>query len=319
MAEGGTVEQQGEGVEQLSIGPVVGVQRRALGAVDGGEVGVHVGAAEAEDRLLRVADRDQAMTGEGAVEDHPLQPVGVLELVDEDEAVAGGELVGERRAVHGVVEGGSEVADESVVADLAARLLAPGDLGDCGVDTLRPRSRRAPRRRGRLATGAGVGQHRADRLDEVALDVRRGSWSAGVRCSRLEARALQRPPAVVGRQRQRVVGEAVEEQVAHDLGDQLAVVLDQPGGPGSARPQTALRQGLLAEAVDRRDRRLVEVGKGAMQAGAAALPHTVRPGVEDVQPLLAGQAAARRRGGRRRAAACCGCGRGVPRRRLGCT
>ena len=88
VAQPGAVEEQGEGVEQLTVGPMVGAQRRPLGAADGVEVGVHVGAAEAEDRLLRVADGDQPMIGEGAVEDLPLQPIGVLELVDEDEAIA---------------------------------------------------------------------------------------------------------------------------------------------------------------------------------------------------------------------------------------
>ena len=88
MTELGAVEEQAEGVEQLSIGAVIGAQRRPLGAAHGVEVGVHVGAAEAEDRLLRIADGDQAVAGEGAVEDLPLQPVGVLELVDEDEPVA---------------------------------------------------------------------------------------------------------------------------------------------------------------------------------------------------------------------------------------
>ena len=83
MAEAGTVEEQAEGVEELPVGAVIRPQRGPLGAAHGVEIGVHVGAPEAEDRLLRIADRDQSMTGEGAVEDLPLQPVGVLELVDQ--------------------------------------------------------------------------------------------------------------------------------------------------------------------------------------------------------------------------------------------
>ena len=62
---------------------------------------MHVGAAESVDRLLGIADGDEAMAGEGAVEDLPLQSIGVLELVDEDEPVAAGELGGELGAVAG--------------------------------------------------------------------------------------------------------------------------------------------------------------------------------------------------------------------------
>ena len=99
---------------------------------------MHVGTAETEDRLLGVADGDQPVIGEGALEDLPLHAVGVLELVDEDHAVPGGELRRELDTVAGVIEGGSEVADEAVVADLAPRPLASLDLGDGGGDAFRP-------------------------------------------------------------------------------------------------------------------------------------------------------------------------------------
>ena len=122
-------------------------QRRALGAAHGVEVGVDVGTAEAVDRLLRVADGDQPVTGEGALEDLPLQPVGVLELVDEDQPVALGELLGELDAVARVGEGRREVADEAVVADLPARPLAPLDLGDGVGDAFRPAPARPADRR----------------------------------------------------------------------------------------------------------------------------------------------------------------------------
>ena len=54
------------------------------------EVGVDVGAAEGVDRLLRVADEDErrAAVAERAAHDVPLDGVGVLELVDEHDAVA---------------------------------------------------------------------------------------------------------------------------------------------------------------------------------------------------------------------------------------
>ncbi len=63
-----------------------------VGAIARGEVGEQVGAAEAVDRLLGVADQEQrAMAILGAVdavEDAELQRVGVLELVDQRHRVA---------------------------------------------------------------------------------------------------------------------------------------------------------------------------------------------------------------------------------------
>ena len=145
MTEPSAVEQQAEGVEQLPVGAMVRAQRCPLGAAHGVEIGVHVGAAEPEDRLFRVADGDQSVTGEGAVEDLPLQPIGVLELVDEDEPIAGGQLGGELRTLARVGKRSCEVADESVVADLPADSLASLDLGD-GLGDACPTIRRPVRR-----------------------------------------------------------------------------------------------------------------------------------------------------------------------------
>jgi hypothetical protein len=71
------------------------------GGADGVEVGVHIGAAEGIDRLFGVADQHQpgaTSTGtavidgradtEGLFYDLPLDRVGVLELVDQDNRVA---------------------------------------------------------------------------------------------------------------------------------------------------------------------------------------------------------------------------------------
>ena len=54
------------------------------------QVGVDVGAAEGVDRLLGIADEDErhAALAERAAHDVPLDRVGVLELVDEHDAVA---------------------------------------------------------------------------------------------------------------------------------------------------------------------------------------------------------------------------------------
>ena len=68
----------------------VGEQRRSMiCVVRGVEIAENVCPAEGVDGLLRIADEDQgAMTVEGGLEDRPLGRVGVLELVDEDQAVA---------------------------------------------------------------------------------------------------------------------------------------------------------------------------------------------------------------------------------------
>ena len=76
----------------------------------------------------------------------------------------------------------------------------------------------------------------------------------------------------------------------HNLGDELGVVLDEfDGVSAAAGAQTTLGQGLLAEAVDRRDRRLVEAGQGPAQPGTAPLANPWRPGVEHDEPLVAGR------------------------------
>ena len=76
--------------------------------------------------------------------------------------------------------------------------------------------------------------------------------------------------------------------VANDFGDHLAVALDELRRADAAGAQTALGERLLAEPVNRRDRRLVEAGEAPAQPGAPALAHPRRSGVEHPQPLLAG-------------------------------
>ncbi len=80
-----------ERVEQRRVAAPVdgqrGVVRRRLRGL---QVADDVGAAEGVDRLLRVADQHQrGVAVEGEPQDVPLHRVGVLELVDQHDAVAG--------------------------------------------------------------------------------------------------------------------------------------------------------------------------------------------------------------------------------------
>ena len=90
VAERCAAEDRGHPVEQQRVAAPVGRQgahdrRRRAGL----EVGVHVGAAEAVDGLLRVADQHQgAVAVERLAQDRPLHRVGVLELVDQHHPVA---------------------------------------------------------------------------------------------------------------------------------------------------------------------------------------------------------------------------------------
>ena len=58
-----------------------------VGDLFGGlQIGGQIGAAEAEDRLLRIADDEQPRVSafhENAAKDVPLQRVGVLEFIDD--------------------------------------------------------------------------------------------------------------------------------------------------------------------------------------------------------------------------------------------
>ena len=130
---------------------------------------MHVGAAEAVDGLLRVADGDQCPRAEGRVEDIPLQSVGVLELVDEHDGKALGELCRDDGASAGVGERALQSGHEVVVADLAAGALSPVDglvraLDDVGP----PRSRLVVAVLGNVAR-AGVREHRLNRFDQIFL------------------------------------------------------------------------------------------------------------------------------------------------------
>ena len=91
VAEPRAAEERVVGVEQALVAAPVRLQRRArAGGLGGGEVRVDVRAAEGIDGLLGVADEHERplAVAEGAVDDRPLDGVGVLELVDEDDLEA---------------------------------------------------------------------------------------------------------------------------------------------------------------------------------------------------------------------------------------
>ena len=107
VAELGAGEQRVVGVDQRLVGAAVLAQRGSRpGNLGRLEVRVHVGAAERVDRLLGVGDEHErdAPFRERAIEDLPLDRVGVLELVDEHDvepgaqACAGGLATRARRA-----------------------------------------------------------------------------------------------------------------------------------------------------------------------------------------------------------------------------
>ncbi len=113
---------------------------RAADLLDGaacGVVGVHVGAAEAVDGLLRVADDVEAVRvalEEDAAEDGPLRFVRVLELVDQGGAVAAAQLAHEGRPAR-TVEGIPYGVDHVGEVDLAAARFGDGEaLGDGGQE-----------------------------------------------------------------------------------------------------------------------------------------------------------------------------------------
>ena len=128
-------------------------------------VGRHVGAAESVDRLLRIADDDdRARVGElgrrePAVEDPPLEPVGVLELVDEHHGEPTAKGGGGACGVRGVVgEAGGEVGDERVEGRHGGAASAIRDVVDDVFDEFAPGGGEGL---GRM--GGGIGGHGRDR------------------------------------------------------------------------------------------------------------------------------------------------------------
>ena len=129
IAQRGAGQDRCEPVEHGRVGAPVAVQRLGRRDRTGAQVRGDVGAAEPVDGLLRVADEHEgAVPVERGPQDVPLDRVGVLELVDHDDAVPGADPLrggGSRLRV------GQRVAQEHqqvVVVEHAQRALAPQQL-----------------------------------------------------------------------------------------------------------------------------------------------------------------------------------------------
>ena len=106
--ERGTVHHRVEGLDQRPIRPPVHQQRPPLGRAREVDVGPDIGAAEPIDRLLWIADGDQAATvlaGKERAEKLPLQRRVVLGLVDDRE----GESLPQLRHDRGAACAGNDV------------------------------------------------------------------------------------------------------------------------------------------------------------------------------------------------------------------
>jgi hypothetical protein len=96
VTEGGVTEQPIERVDQRSVTTPIDVQTPDLiGLLGSIEIAEDIGATEGVDRLLRIADQDQGgVPVESALQDFPLNRVGVLELVHHYDSVALPEAIG---------------------------------------------------------------------------------------------------------------------------------------------------------------------------------------------------------------------------------
>ena len=234
-------EQRVVGVDEALVAAPVDLERRALvGPVGRLEVGVDVGAAEGVDRLLRVADEDErrAAVAERAAHDVPLDGVGVLELVDEDDAVALSEAL-RRGLAAGALERVVEAGEQVVVGHDRHLALAAFELVAHGE-----RQAAAHRLDGVLRRVLGLDAHRRV-VDRDPRDPHR-----------LRAVELRDVAAV----------PAAHVEVVDDVLEQVADVLDEGGvGIDVARDAQAAEH-LLAEAVRGGDGGGVEVGERSGEA-----------------------------------------------------
>jgi hypothetical protein len=231
-------EQRVVGVDQPLVAAPVDLERAPHAGVAGRrEVGVHVGTAKRVHRLLRVADQHQpaARAAERLAHDVPLVGVGVLELVDEHDAVAAPQARGDDVAARGAqrrLEPGQQVVEREDRGAALARL-------DLLADALR---QPAPQPR-----GAQVGDDLGDRCARVADG---------------EGRDLR---GLAARQLRRVLGEPADVKVVDDLRGQVARVVEEAELAIEVAHDAEAAQDLLAEPVRRRDRRGVEVGQRSAQ------------------------------------------------------
>jgi hypothetical protein len=246
VAEVGVAEQRVVGVDERLVAAPVDVERAGRGRDPRRlEVGVDVRAAEGVDGLLGVADEHERRlaVAECAAHDPPLDRVGVLELVDEHDAVAaaqaGGDLLA-ARPVQRAVQPREQVVvvhdPEPVLADLDLRAHARGEP----VARVGLRARRAVRgleRRARVAIG---GERDGQRLAAV------------------EQHVLARV-------------EGADVEVIDDLLDQLAQILDERDPGLQVARDAEAAEDLLAEAVRGHDRGRVEVRDRRGQAAPPVL------------------------------------------------
>ncbi len=246
------VEQRVDGVDRRPVRPPVGTQGESViggGGPDRVEVHGDVGPPEAVDRLFGVTHQDEGPMGgrppEEGREDLPLDPVGVLELIDEHhlEPVTEGVDDGGRG---GVAQHVAELGEDVVEAH-PARVPQQGrqiglrrqhELVETHLLRLRP-----GRPRGRLEHEVGA--------TDVLLG---GLHQAGQR------RQFGDGNAPGGRRGQRIRA-GVPHQIGH-VRRQPAVGVDG-GGHAQGVPD------LGGETVDRRDRRRVEFGDGPVEPGPA--------------------------------------------------
>ena len=261
VAELRAAEQLVVGVEQPLVAAPVGRQRRLRARRPRRlDVGVDVGAAERVDRLFRVADQHErdAALAERRVHDPPLHGVGVLELVDEHDAVAGAQpgrghraaLADQRRV---------QTRQQVVVGHDAGAALAQLELGAGGAGE--PHAHGGDRVVGcvgRLDRGGRV-------VDRRARDLHR-----------LRAAEL-RPPAA---------GEAADVEVVDDLVAQVGDVLHERRVGLDVAEHAEAAEHLLAEAVGGGDRRGVEVGERGGEPLAADADLVRRPGGEQLHDLV---------------------------------
>ena len=152
MTELGAAEHRVVGVDQVLVAAAVDLEVFVSpDAAFGLQVGVDVGAAEGVDGLFRVADQDERdpAAREGALQDLPLDRVGVLELVDQHDPVAPLEPLDRLRTAlaRQLVP---QPRQQVVVGDDRRRALAPVQLG--------PDAARQPRaQRREAAAGASRG------------------------------------------------------------------------------------------------------------------------------------------------------------------
>ena len=151
VAEGGAAQHAEQPLDQGRVAAVVGVEgEQGLRAVPGPEVGDDVAAAEGVDRLLGVADQHQRhAAGEGALDDLPLDRVGVLELVDHDDRPAPAHPVAGRRVLG--LEGDGEPGQQVVEAEDPQQPLAPLELAQHVVGERAAHAGRGARPAGRRA------------------------------------------------------------------------------------------------------------------------------------------------------------------------